>query len=146
MLPVAIRRRRGWDEPFGPTERLFDRLFRNWGEAALTPEGELTGAYPVDIREEDGKLVVDAEMPGFKRDEVDVSIDNGVLTITAGRKPAETKGTKHLTERRYTRVQRSFTLPAAVDETKVQAKLDEGVLHLELPQTEESKPRRIEVK
>jgi HSP20 family protein len=126
-------------------ERVLDRWFRDWG---LPPaaEGDLTGAYPVDIREEDGKLIVDAEVPGFKRDEIDVSIDRGVLTITAERKPAEKKGTKHLTERRYTRVERSFTLPCAVDESKVQAKLDEGVLHLELPQTEESKPRRIEVK
>jgi len=125
MLPVAIRRRRGWDDPTSPMERLF-RLYRN--------------------REEDGKLVVDAEMPGFRREEVDVNIDKGVLTITAERKPAEVKGTRHLTERCYTRVERSFTLPDPVDESKVNAKLDDGVLHLELPQTEESKPRRIEVK
>jgi HSP20 family protein len=144
MLPVAIRRRRGWDDPTSPMERLF-RLYRNW-ELPSDAEGELTGAYPVDIREEDGKLVVDAEMPGFRREEVDVNIDKGVLTITAERKPAEVKGTRHLTERCYTRVERSFTLPDPVDESKVNAKLDDGVLHLELPQTEESKPRRIEVK
>lgn len=126
-------------------ERLFDRRFRDWDPDTFPLEGDLTGAYPVDIREEEGELIVDAEMPGFKRDEIDVSIDHGVLTITADRTPAETKGTKHLTERSCTHVERSFSLPAAVDESKVQAKLDDGVLHLELPQTEESKPTRIEV-
>jgi len=125
---------------------LFDRLVRDFEPAPPIAEGDFTGAYPVDIREDDGRLIVDAEMPGFKRDEVDVSIDNGVLTITAERTPHETKGTKHLTERRYTRVERSFTLPATVDESEVRAKLDDGVLHLELPQTEDNKPKRIEIK
>jgi HSP20 family protein len=127
-------------------ECLFDRWFRDWEHGAPVPQGELTGAYPVDVREEDGKLIVDAEMPGFRREEVDVSIDNGVLTITAERKPEQTKGTRHLTERRCTRVERSFTLPAPVDESRVQAKLEHGLLHLELPLTEESKARRIAVK
>ena len=146
MLPLAIRRRRTWDEPFWPMERLFDRLAREWPLGPAGDGGETTGAYPVDIREEDGKYVVDAEVPGFKPEEVDVSLDNDVLTITAERKPEEVKGTRYLTDRRYTRVERSFTLPARVDESKVQASLDKGVLHLEFPKTEESKPRRIPVK
>ena len=144
MLPLAIRRRRRWDEPFAPMERFFDRMLRDW--PPTMPEGDLTAAYPVDIREDNGKLVVDAEMPGFKRDEVDVSIDNGVLTITAERKAPETKGKPHLNERRYTRVERSFTLPTPVNESKIQASLKEGALHLELPYTEAHKPKRIEVK
>lgn len=122
-----------------------DRFFGpGWPE--LPAEEEVTGAYPVDIREEDGKLVVDAEMPGFKRDEIAVNIENGVLRISAEREPAEKKGKSHLSERRYTRVERAFTLPAPVDESQVEAKLDEGVLRLEMPETEESKPKRIEVK
>jgi HSP20 family molecular chaperone IbpA len=112
-----------------------------------TPAEERSAAaYPVNIREEDGKLVVDAEMPGFKRDEIDVDIQNGVLRISAERRDEAKKGTPYLSERCYRRVDRSFTLPVAVDESKVDAKLQEGVLHLEMPQTEESKPKRIEVK
>jgi HSP20 family protein len=126
-------------------ERFFDRFFRDWGVGMPSTEEQLTGAYPVDIREEDNKLVVDAEMPGFKREEIDVSIDNGMLTIKAERKPPETKGTKHLSERRYTRVERSFTLPSDVDESKVNAKLSDGVLHIELPETKESKAKHISV-
>jgi HSP20 family protein len=126
-------------------ERVLDRIFGPWG-LDVPEEGPLTGAYPVDIREEDGTLLVDAEMPGFKREEIDVSIDNGVLRISAERRPEEPKGTSHLNERRYTRVERVFTLPKPVDPVKVEAKLDGGVLHLELAESEESRPKRIEVK
>jgi HSP20 family protein len=144
MLPVAIRRHGHWIEPASTVAREFERLFRGlFGEPF--PEGELTGAYPVDIREEDGTILVEAEMPGFKRDEINVSLDQGVLHITAERKPEETKGHKHLTERRFTRVQRSFTLPTSVDEANVEAKLEDGVLQLRLPKTAESRPKRIKV-
>jgi HSP20 family protein len=124
---------------------MFSRLLSPWWEETL-PE-ETTGSYPVDIHEEDGKLVVDAELPGFTRDDVQVNLEGDTLTITAERKTSEREhGTEHLHERRYTRVQRSFTLPAPVDESKVTAKLQDGVLHLELEETEQAKPRRIEVK
>ncbi len=145
MLPVSLRRRRGLSEPLSDVERLFDRFLRPWGTETPTEAADLTGAYPVDIHEEDGRLVVDAEMPGFNRDEIDVTIDNGVLRITAERTPEETKGTSHLRERRFTRVERTFTLPTDVDEAQVQARLDNGVLHLELPQSETSKPKQIEI-
>jgi HSP20 family protein len=127
-------------------ERFMDRFFGPGWSGFLEEDDELTGRYPVDIREDDGKLLVEAEMPGFRREEIDVNIHNGVLSITAERKPKETEGKKHLTERRYTRVNRSFTLPKAVDESKVKAKLEEGILHVEIPQTEESKAKKIEVK
>ncbi len=144
MLPALRRRRRGWEEPYAPMEQFIDRFFAPWVPEAA--EGDLTGAYPVDIREEDGKVVVDAEMPGFRKDEIDVNLDKGVLRISAERKPEEKKGKSHLEERRYTRVERAFTLPSQVDESKVDAKLEDGVLHLEMPETEESKPKQIEVK
>jgi len=145
MLPLALRRRRAHEEPFLPTQRFFDRLFNPWWLEEPRPESDLTGAYPVDIREENGNLVVEAELPGFKPDEIDVSVDRGVLSITAEREPAETQGKRHLTERRYTRVERQFTLPTTVDESKVQATLDDGLLRLELPKTDENKRRRIEI-
>lgn len=145
MLPTLSRRQRGWMEPYAPMERMMDRFLRSWWPE-MSAEEEMTGSYPVDIHEEDGKVIVDAEMPGFQRDEIDVDVNKGVLHISAERKPGECKGKKHLTERCYTRVERSFTLPTAVDESKVDAKLQDGVLHLELGQAEESKPRKIEIK
>jgi len=145
MLPVSLRRRRGLTEPTSEMERLFDRFLRPWWSETPAEESSLTGAYPVDIREEDGRLLVDAEMPGFTRDDIDVTIDHGVLRITAERTPEETKGTPHLRERRFTRVERAFTLPTDVDDSQVEAKLQDGVLHLEMPQTEASKPKQIEI-
>ena len=145
MIPTLARRRRGRTEPTTPLEEFLGRVTEPWW-AEWPAEEEMTGAYPVDICEQDGKVVVDAEMPGFKRDEIDVRIDNGVLRISAERKPEEHKGTRHVTERRYTRVERAFSLPTSVDESKVEARLQDGVLHLELPESEDHKPKRIEVK
>jgi len=73
-------------------------------------------------------------------------LENGVLTIAAERGPAEAKGEQHLSERRYTRVSRSFMLPKTIDENKVDAKLADGVLSLTLHKRDEVKPRQIEVK
>ena len=138
MLPVSVRRRRSEDWPI---DRIFERFMKPWWDEE---QGEF--GYPVDIREEEGKLVVDAELPGFSRDEIEIQLDQNMLRIVAERKEPEKKGTQHLHERRYTRVERAFTLPCPVDSSKVQAHLSDGVLHLEMPQTEESRPRKIEIK
>jgi len=134
-----------WRDPFETLHRDFDRMLsRHLGGDG--GEDALVGAYPVDIREDENNVYVDAELPGFKRDEIDVTVENGILTIQAERQPEEQKGSNHLNERRYTRVARSFTLPNGVDEHNVDAKLHEGVLKLSFPKTEEVKPRKIEVK
>ncbi len=144
MLPAPVRRRRRGEGALSPVERAWDRLLSPWwGE--LPTESELIGAYPAEITEDEDAVYVNAEMPGFGRDEISVSCDSGVLHISAERTPEEAEGTTHLNERQYTRVERSFSLPAPVDEEKSEAKLEDGVLKLKLPKTEESKPRRIEI-
>lgn len=146
MLPISIRRRGSEMEP-QLTRRDFDRLFdRFFTRGPWEDLGEITGQYPVDISEDDNSLYVEAELPGFKREEIDVTLEQGVLRISAERKAQEAKGQRHLTERQFTRVERSFTLPTAVDESKIEAHLEGGVLHLTLPKTAEVKPRKIEVK
>lgn len=142
-------------DPFDLIGQEFNRLgrwFENGGSETM-----LTGVYPVDIREDDNHIYVEAEMPGFKKDEVNITLEDGVLSISAERKPDKTqsntgnggqsnKRTDHLTERRFVRIQRSFTLPNRVDEGAVEAKMDNGVLYITLNKREEVKPRRIEVK
>jgi HSP20 family protein len=121
---------------------IFDQMFRNvgmWRE-------DMLGDYPVDIHEEDGEIQVDAELPGFKPDEVDVRLENGRLYINAERDTGTKKGTAHVNERRFTRVNRTFTLPAKVDEEKVNANMENGVLHLTMPKKENEQSRRIEVR
>jgi len=141
MLPALRHNRRVW-LPTRWLDREFDRLFDGFpGDV----EPATPGAYPADIWEDDDNVYVEAEMPGFERDEINVTLEDGILNIAAERKNEEEKGTRHLTERRYTQVRRSFSLPTAVDDAKVGAKLENGLLHLTLPKRAEVKPRRIKI-
>jgi HSP20 family protein len=110
--------------------------------------GASLAPYGVDVREDQDHFYVEAELPGFKKDEVDITLENSTLTITAERKTdsgEETKGDWLLRERRYSRFSRSFTLPPTVDEATVDAKLVDGVLKITLNKREETKPRKITV-
>jgi HSP20 family protein len=103
----------------------------------------------VDITEDEDTITVEAELPGFRRDEVDVTMTEGILRIAAERRaePSEREGgTQHLRERRFTRVERAFTLPAAVETDGVEATLEDGVLHVTLQKAQAAKPARIQVK
>jgi len=120
-------------------EQMMQRLFDEF------PAETTGGGYPVDIREEDGHLIVDAEMPGFKPEEIDVSVADDMLTIRAERTAETPKGRAHLQERQFTRVQRSFRLPSTVDPDSVDAKLEGGVLHLDMKASESERVRKIEV-
>jgi HSP20 family protein len=121
--------------------RFFGGRETNGGSAYLAP-------YAVDVREDADHIYVEAELPGFKKDEVDITLENQTLTISAERKEEKNEGDKgeHLLhERRYTRFLRSFTLPPTVDDQTVNAKLNEGVLTITLNKREETKPRKINV-
>jgi HSP20 family molecular chaperone IbpA len=110
-------------------------------------ESDLAAKYPVDIHEDEHGLTVEAELPGFTKDQVEVNVEQGVLSISAERNLDEKKeGKAHLRERRFTRVSRKFSLPSSVDTTAVDASLSDGILTLKFPKREEVKPRKIEVK
>lgn len=148
MLPTLLRKRSSRQDPFEAIrqeiESVFDRALTPWSGNGETED--LTATYPVDIREEDNTIHVDAELPGFKSNEVQATLDQGILRIVAEHKEKEkVKGQKHLHERRYTRVERCFTLPTAVDESKIDAKLTDGVLHLSLRKTKEAQPCQITI-
>lgn len=135
--PRSLSRRNDSLDTF---EQMMQRLFDEFPT-------ETTGVgYPVDIRQEDGHLIVDAEMPGFKNDEIDVSVADDMLTIRAERSSETPKGRTHLQERHFTRVQRSFRLPSAVDPNSVDAKLEDGVLHLDMKETVSERVHKIQVK
>jgi len=145
MLPTPIRNRTRalFDNPFGALESELARVANYWSGDEQTG----TAFYPVDVREDDGHIYVDAELPGFTKEDIDITLSNGVLTIQAERKETEDKpGERHLTERRFRRVSRSFTMPKTVDTDKVEATLRDGVLHLVLSKREDVKPRKIEVR
>ena len=102
----------------------------------------------VDIFEtKDSEFVVKAELPDMKREDIAVTFENGVLTLTGDRKAEfdANEGTYHRSERAYGRFSRAFTLPATVDATRIQAAYKDGVLTVRVPQREEAKPRQITV-
>jgi HSP20 family protein len=152
MYPAA-RRRPHWSVPSRSTEdefdRLFDRMLGWWGDGGR--EIAETATYPVDIREDEQNIYVEAEMPGFNKDEIDVSLEQGVLNIRAEHRTEpkteeESGGRTHLRERSYRRIERSFSLPTNVDESDVDARLEGGVLYLTLKKTQAEQPPKIEIK
>jgi HSP20 family protein len=105
-------------------------------------------APSVDVSETDGEYQIKAEIPDVKKEDVKVTLEDGVLTIQGERKhEKEEKGRKyHRVERSYGSFARSFTLPDLVDEENVKAEFKDGVLSLQLPKSEKAKPKAIEVK
>lgn len=142
-----------WD-PFRELEEMSDRLNRMFARpAAWQSQGRevMTVADwtpTVDISETESEYVIKAELPEIKKEEVKVTVEDGVLTITGERKQEqEERGKKfHRVERSYGRFVRSFTLPDSVDEAKVKAEYVDGMLNLHLPKSEKAKPKQIEVK
>ena len=119
-------------------------------EAAFGNEAFSHGTWipPVDILETaEGEVVVKAELPDLKREDIKITFENNILTIEGERKAEVTKDADryHRVERSYGAFRRSFTLPTSVDATKVQATYREGVLTVALPRREETRPRQIQV-
>jgi len=141
-----------WD-PFRELEEMSDRLNRMVTRPATRTNGKesLTVADwmpTVDISETDGEYVIKAELPEVKKDDVKVTLEDGILTIQGERcREKDEKTTKyHRVERSYGSFARSFSLPDQVDENGVKADYKDGMLNLRIPKSEKAKPRAIEVK
>jgi HSP20 family protein len=148
-LPTRVHRGQ-YADPYEAIQREFDSVLgRFLGGQPATDGGERFAPYCVDVREDADHFYVEAELPGFKKDDIDITMENQQLTISAERKEEQKqegkKGDLLLHERRYSRFLRSFTLPPTVDEQTVNAKLADGVLTITLNKREETKPRRISV-
>jgi HSP20 family protein len=142
--------RRSEIQPLDMLDREFNRMLgRFWGSGAEVPS--TLAPYAVDVHEDVDHFYVEAELPGFTKDDVDITLEDGVLTLRAERK-IETKSNPNQNakqplhvERRWTRFERSFTLPTAVNENSVKASLNEGMLTITLDKREEVKPRKIQI-
>ena len=139
-------------DPFRDLAVLQDRMNRLFNDAYsprqsddLMSRGTWTPA--VDIYETDGALVLKAELPDMRREDIDVSVENNTLTIRGERKlDNEIKQENfHRIERAYGGFVRSFSLPHTVDATKIGAEYKNGVLSVKLPTREEAKPRQIAI-
>lgn len=123
-------------------DRLFDDLFS--GENGNT---EQVWSPRTDLAETDDAYTIRMDVPGVAREDISVDLHEGTLTVSGSRSSEhEERGEKtHRVERFHGRFFRSFTLPQAGDGERVSARLADGVLTIEVPKREESRPRRIEV-
>lgn len=142
--------------PVSEFEDLIDRYNRYFGVTRPAGAGEREGkdlfrrsdwAPAVDIKETAEAFVIDAELPGLNKEDVKVTVHDGVLTIQGERKKEEeTKDDKHhRIERTYGSFMRRFTLPDNVDETSIKASFRDGLLSLTLKKAEPAEPKAIEV-
>lgn len=129
-------------DPFEPTGmRAF---LRPWRLAAPDSAPQIR----IDVSESDGAYAINAEIPGVKKEEIDVRIDGNRVTISAEvkREKEEKKGERVLrSERQYGYASRSFTLAGAVDESNAEARYDNGVLHLSLPKKAQAERKRLAI-
>jgi len=154
-LPTRVSRALGTPvDPFGSIQREFDTALNRFfgGRDLFGGDGGSNWApYGVDVREDADHVYVEADLPGFKKEEIDVTLENQMLTIAAEHREESKEGDDEknrgylLRERRYDRFQRSFTLPSTVSDQQVQAKLNDGILTITLNKREETKPRRVQV-
>jgi HSP20 family protein len=147
-----MARIRVWDpwRDFGSLQERINRMFDDTIRSAATGDEELaTGAWSpaVDIHETDDSFVVSADLPGLKKDDIQINVEDNTLTIK-GEKKFEEKvpRDKYIrVERSYGTFVRSFSLPQNVDSTKIKATFKDGVLDLTLPKREEARPKKIAV-
>lgn len=138
-----------WD-PIREFERLHeevDRVFRGLGMGRAGVHGDVTCPFAVDVLEDKDHVVLKAELPGVNPKEVDIHVEDNVLTISGEKKiEHEDKKDAYLRiERYYGKFSRAFTLPPYVDSGQISAQYKDGVLTVSLPKRPETKPRRIQV-
>jgi HSP20 family protein len=130
-------------------DRMFDELMGR-GLRRVFTEASVRGSWTpaVDIVEKDDGIHIMADLPGFKAEDVDVTVEDGVLTVRGERRFEEAAEgeTYHRVERSYGMFERTFSLPNSVDPARIEATFEGGEMKIVLPKREESKPRSIKVK
>lgn len=140
-------------DPFRELRSLQEEMNRLFNLGVSRSEGSediVRGAWSpsVDIFENQDKIILEAELAGMKPEEVDISIENNVITLKGERKFEKTEDNDnyHRVERSYGSFVRSFTLPRTVVSDEAEANFENGILSITLPKREEAKARKIEIK
>jgi HSP20 family protein len=134
--------------PFGDLRRIDATLFEPFFRYPFVQEEARSVAWnpPVDVVEENETIFVKVEVPGVDEKDIRVMFEDGVLTVS-GERQFEKKDDRnyHRIERAYGSFTRTFSLPRSVDGTQIQAAYRNGVLEIEIPKKEESRPRQIQI-
>lgn len=130
-----------------PLDRLFDTLANATGGLARS-NANLMRAPETDVIETEREIRVVTEMPGLTPDQIEIDVENNVLTLRGEKREERTEGEAgkyHLAERRYGTFTRSFVLPRDVDSEGIQASFENGVLTVSIPKSERARRRRVEI-
>lgn len=144
-----IERAYPWRQPMvAEFDDLFDRMNRFLESASAIPSAADMGPWAplADMRETDESYVIECEVPGFERDDIDIEISDQELVITGEKKEKEREGVLRHGTRRTGRFEYRTMLPSDVKSEDVQASLANGVLTVTIPKTESSKPRHVEIR
>jgi len=148
-MRLALTRRNDANGYFGRNSGDIDRFFNEF--FSTEPVRVFNeGWYPrVDVSEDENTFLVTADIPGVGEKEIDVTVENGVLTISGERKAESNdedgKKRYHVAERSYGSFSRTITLPERINAEGIKASFRDGVLNIEVPKSEEVKPRKIAV-
>ncbi len=121
-------------------DRWFDRVF------GVQPAAVAGWSLPVSVWEENDQAYIELELPGVAKEDVEITVEQGKLTVTAERKAPEVERQYWVCERRYGRFERSFQLPKTFDAESIKADLAGGVLTLTLSKRPEAQPRKVEIR
>jgi HSP20 family protein len=127
---------------------LFDRFFGDFRWPTFSDEGDRWFSPSVDVSESDDAITVKAEMPGMKKEDIDIAISEGLLTLSGEKKDEqeEKKENYHVRESRYGSFRRTVRLPAGVEADQIDANYKDGILTVSVPKSEKAKSKKIEVK
>jgi HSP20 family protein len=128
--------------------RLFDSFFgRRDGAATANGYGSRRWIPPMDLVETEDHLILRADLPGIDRDEIEIEVKDGVLTVSGERRAQheEKREGFHRVERSFGRFSRSLELPKGIEADNIEASFERGVLEVRMPKPAERKPTRIEI-
>lgn len=133
--------------PWRELDQLTNRLGRMFDTDWPTPSSGGDWMPAVNVEESQDELLLTAELPGMTDDDVEIELENNILTIRGERTEERSDGERrfHLWERRYGSFQRSFTLPRTVQADGISAEFENGLLRVHMPKAPEAKGRRIEI-
>ncbi|MDX1546856.1 MAG: Hsp20/alpha crystallin family protein [Rhodothermales bacterium] len=140
---------------FSPThdmrrlQREIDGLFEGFFPTQTQSENGNASVWTprVDLTESDDAYFIHLDLPGMKKEDLEINFEDGTLAVSGERRAEQTEDNRRFVrvERSYGRFYRAFTLPQAVDLDRVEARFENGVLHITVPKSEEVKPRRIDI-
>jgi HSP20 family protein len=145
---MALSPFRGFWDMQSEMNRLFDQMFGGLARRPGTQTLVTEWAPAIDVVTKNGDLVIRAELPGLKQEDVDITLHDNVLTISGERKAEqeEERGGYHIRERRYGSFSRSLTLPQGTDESKIRAHYEDGVLEVTVEGAGAvQEPKRIQI-